>query len=127
MTVATAIRTDCWKMPARRARLGANGIKASVISALMIAQTTIWLVIVGRPRRAALQGFGKPVEAVTDRLMRNVLGRMSDRGRIEHPCATLCDVAIDLAGFDRPLGAEHRPEFWALRHIAGAIDAPHQV
>ena len=32
-------------MPARLARLGANGIRASVISALMMAQTMIWLVM----------------------------------------------------------------------------------
>ncbi len=32
-------------MPARLARLGANGISASAISALMMAQTTIWLVM----------------------------------------------------------------------------------
>ena len=42
-------------------------------------------LVVGRPRRAALQGLGEPVEAVADRLMRNVLGRMGDRGRVEHP------------------------------------------
>ena len=32
-------------MPARLARLGANGINASAISALMTAQTMIWLVM----------------------------------------------------------------------------------
>ncbi len=32
-------------MPARLARFGANGISASVIRALMTAQTMIWLVI----------------------------------------------------------------------------------
>ena len=45
MTVATAITTDWPTMPARLARLGANGISASVIRALMTAQTMIWLVM----------------------------------------------------------------------------------
>ena len=45
MTVATAITTDWPMMPARLARFGANGISASVISALMTAQTMIWLVM----------------------------------------------------------------------------------
>src|ERR1019366_136944 len=59
---------------------------------------------------AALQRLGEPVEAVADGLMRNMLVRVRDRRGVEHPCGTLCDVAVDLAGFDGALGAEHGPE-----------------
>lgn len=59
--------------------------------------------------------------------MGDVLGGMGDSRRVEHPGGALGDIAIDLAGFDRPLGAEHRPQFWALGDVASAIDAPHQV
>ena len=43
--VATAIRIDGLMIPARLARFGANRISASVIRALMMAQTMIWLVM----------------------------------------------------------------------------------
>ncbi len=83
-------------------------------------------LVVGRPRRAALQRLGEPVEAVADRLMRDVLGRVRYRGRVQHPGGAGRRVAIDLARLDRPLRAEHRPQLGALGDIAGEIDAPHQ-
>ncbi len=83
-------------------------------------------LVVGRARRAALQGLGEPVEAVADRLMGDVLGRVGNGGRIEHPRRTLGDVAIDLARLDRALGAEEGPELRALGDVAGLLLAPHQ-
>ena len=83
-------------------------------------------LVVGGQGRAALQRFGEPVEAVADRLMGDVLGRVGDGRGVEHPGGTLGDVAIDLAGLDRPLGPEHRPKFWALGDVPGQIHAPHQ-
>ena len=66
-------------------------------------------LVVDRARRAALQGFGEPVEAVADGLVGNVLGRVGDGGGVEHARRALRDVAIDLARFDRPLRAEQGP------------------
>jgi len=43
--VATAITIEGMMMPIRLARLGAKGISASAISALVKAQTMIWLVM----------------------------------------------------------------------------------
>src|SRR5882724_12309935 len=67
-------------------------------------------LVVRWARRATLQGLAEPVEAVADRLMRNMLVRMDDRRRVQHPRCALRDVAIDLAGLDRALGAKQRPQ-----------------
>ena len=74
-----------------------------------------------------MQRLCEPVEAVANGLARNMLGRVGDRRRVKHPRRALADVAIDLARFDRSLGAEHGPEFRALRDIARPLDPPHQV
>ncbi len=83
-------------------------------------------LVAGGAGCAALQGLGEPVEAVADRFVRNMLGRVGHRGRVEHPRGALRDVAIDLAGLDSALGAEQRPKLWALGDVARQIDAPHQ-
>ncbi len=66
-------------------------------------------LVVGGARRAALQGLGEPVEAVADGFMRNMLGRVGDRRRVEYPRGALRDIAIDLAGLDGALRCRTRP------------------
>ncbi len=83
------------------------------------------LVVRGQ-RRPALQGFRKPVEAVADRFMGHVFGRVGHCGRVQHAAGSPRDVTIDLAGFHRAGATEQRPQLRALCHVPGAIDAPHQ-
>jgi hypothetical protein len=56
-----------------------------------------------------------------------MLVRVRDRRRVQRPRGTLRDVPINLAGLERPLGAEHGPELWALGDVAGPLDPPHQI
>ena len=83
-------------------------------------------LVINRAGRAALQGFGEPVEAVADGLVGDVLGRMGNGGGVEHPRRALRDVAIDFARFHRALRAEQAPQFRALGDVAGLVDGPHQ-
>src|ERR1700675_2996882 len=62
MMVESAIPIDGMMMPVRLARLGANGISASAISALMAAQTMIWVVM---PCGRQPDGFTKVPAAIS--------------------------------------------------------------
>src|SRR5436305_12848092 len=56
-----------------------------------------------------------------------MLSGMRNRRRVEHPRGALRDSTMELAGFDRLLSAERRPEFRALGDVARPLDSPHQA
>ena len=96
----------------------------SAINVPSSLRNQIWSL--GGQRRAALQRLGKPVEAVADRLVRDVLGRVRDRRRVEHAGIALGDIAIDLAGLGLARRAEERQELRTGDDVLRALDAPHQ-
>ena len=52
---------------------------------------------------------------------------MRDRGRVEDARGALIHVTVNLRGLDRAGRAEEGLQLRAVRHILGAVDAPHQL